>query len=96
MTRAAVLTISDGAHAGRREDLSGPVAIAMLKERLAIEQVHAEIAGSGSHFVDSVLLQILLILIGAGGRNDSVPYPGNVSALRLRGGAGSEDEGAKQ
>ena len=55
MTRAAVLIISDGAHAGRREDLSGPVAIAMLKERLGIEQVHAEVVPDDQAVIEDTL-----------------------------------------
>jgi len=43
MIQAAVLTISDGAFAGRRDDLSGPVAAAMLREHLGLEEVRVEI-----------------------------------------------------
>lgn len=43
MTRAAVLTISDGVVAGRREDLSGPVAVAILKERLELQDIQAAV-----------------------------------------------------
>jgi molybdopterin adenylyltransferase len=55
MTRAAVLTISDGVFAGRREDLSGPVAAAMLKERLGIEEVHAEVVPDEQAFIEETL-----------------------------------------
>jgi molybdenum cofactor synthesis domain-containing protein len=39
MTSAAVLTISDSTAAGTREDLSGPLAVEMLRAALAVERV---------------------------------------------------------
>jgi molybdenum cofactor synthesis domain-containing protein len=39
MTSAAVLTISDSTAAGTREDLSGPLAVEMLRAALPVERV---------------------------------------------------------
>lgn len=43
MTSVAVLTISDGVVAGTREDLSGPLAVAMLREALSPDRVVHEV-----------------------------------------------------
>src|SRR5438552_6026229 len=55
MTRAAVLTSSDGAFAGRREDLSGPVAVTILEERLGIEAVHQEVIPDEQTIIEETL-----------------------------------------
>src|SRR5438132_1161868 len=55
MTRAAVLTISDGAHAGRREDLSGPVAVTMLGEGLGIADIHLEVVPDDQALIEETL-----------------------------------------
>src|SRR6185369_3643449 len=55
MTRAAVLTISDGAHAGRREDLSGPVAVDLLRERLGIENAFLEVVPDEQAVIEETL-----------------------------------------
>jgi molybdopterin adenylyltransferase len=43
MTRAAVLTLSDRSYAGRREDTSGAIVAALLRERLGLEDIRSEI-----------------------------------------------------
>lgn len=55
MTRAAVLTISDGAFAGRREDLSGPAAVAMLEERLGIEVARLDVIPDEQAVIEETL-----------------------------------------
>lgn len=39
VSRAAVLTVSDGVSVGKREDLSGPAVVGMLRERLGIDDI---------------------------------------------------------
>lgn len=55
MTRAAVLTISDGAYAGRREDLSGPLAVQMLKENLGIQDIQLEVVPDEQAVIEETL-----------------------------------------
>ena len=53
--RVAVLTISDGVVAGRRQDLSGPVAVAMLTEGLAPAEVHPEVVPDEQNRIEEKL-----------------------------------------
>ena len=55
MTKAAVLTVSDGSFAGRREDLSGGIAADMLRERLGLEEVHKEIVPDEQSVIEEML-----------------------------------------
>jgi molybdenum cofactor synthesis domain-containing protein len=57
MTRAAVLTISDGAFAGRREDLSGPVAASLVKEALGLDEVRMGLVPDEPSVIEETLLQ---------------------------------------
>src|SRR5215208_5727244 len=43
MIKAAVLTLSDRSFAGERDDLSGAIVTALLRDRLGIKDIHCEV-----------------------------------------------------
>ena|SRR5438552_14337188 len=55
MAKAAVLTISDMGYAGQREDTSGEIAAALLKERLGFDEVHREIVPDEQALIEQTL-----------------------------------------
>jgi molybdenum cofactor synthesis domain-containing protein len=55
MPKVALLTVSDMGFAGKREDRSGDVVEALLKERLGYETVHREILPDEQYQIESLL-----------------------------------------
>ena len=55
MPKAAVLTISDRSYAGTQEDLSGSIAVALLRESLGLAEVHAEVVPDEQPLIEQTL-----------------------------------------
>jgi molybdopterin adenylyltransferase len=55
MPKAAVLTISDRSFAGTQEDVSGATAVAMLRDKLKLDEVHAEIVPDEQPLIEQTL-----------------------------------------
>jgi molybdopterin adenylyltransferase len=55
MTSVAVLTISDGVVAGTREDLSGPLAVEMLRQALSPDRVVHEVVDDDLNRISDAL-----------------------------------------
>lgn len=55
MPTAAVLTISDGVTAGTRQDLSGPIAVQMVRQALRIEQVDVKVVADERSAIEATL-----------------------------------------
>jgi molybdopterin adenylyltransferase len=55
MTRVALLTVSDMGFAGKREDRSGDVVEALLKEKLGYTDVHREILPDEQSQIEAIL-----------------------------------------
>jgi molybdenum cofactor synthesis domain-containing protein len=55
MTKAAVLTISDRSYAGTQEDVSGEIAVELLRERLGLAEVHAEVVPDEQPLIEQTL-----------------------------------------
>jgi molybdopterin adenylyltransferase len=55
MPKAAVLTISDRSFAGTQEDVSGATAVAMLRDKLKLDEVHAEIVPDEQPLIERTL-----------------------------------------
>ena len=55
MPKAAVLTISDRSFTGTQEDVSGATAVAMLRDRLELDEVHAEIVPDEQPLIEQTL-----------------------------------------
>ncbi len=56
MAKAAVLTASDRSAAGQREDLSGQIAAAIIRERLGIDEVRNEIVSDERAIIEQTLV----------------------------------------
>jgi molybdopterin adenylyltransferase len=55
MPKAAVLTISDRSYAGTQEDVSGAITVELLRERLGLAEVHAEVVPDDQALIEQTL-----------------------------------------
>ena len=55
MPKAAVLTISDRSYAGTQEDVSGAIAVGLLRESLGLAEVHAEVVPDEQPLIEQTL-----------------------------------------
>ena len=57
MAKAAVLTISDRSYAGTQEDVSGQIALSLLRDRLGLSDLHSEILPDEQALIEDTLVR---------------------------------------